>query len=97
MPRRTIAETLRKTGDEEKSPKKKSSADRKRLTIGSATVKKAKIPKITKVFKKKDAPVKKKVWNQFYIHYIFSVHPNPYLCYASSQSIACMIFNLSLV
>jgi RNA polymerase primary sigma factor len=61
MARRTIAETLNTGKDEDKNPKKKSSADRKRLTIGSATVKKARIPKITKVFRKKDELPKKTV------------------------------------
>ncbi len=54
MPRKSIAETLKaksKAAKGKGSGIKKSSADRKRLTIGSAKTKKAKIPKITKLFK----------------------------------------------
>lgn len=54
MPRKTIAQTLQnnRPSDEGEPGGKKSSADRKRLTIGSAKSSKAKIPKITKIFKK---------------------------------------------
>lgn len=51
MSRKTIAETLKfNAGDEEQKKTKKSSAERKRLTIGSSKVTKIKIPKITKIF-----------------------------------------------
>jgi len=55
--KRSIAEILQakqsKEGNKEKKRTKKSSADRKRLTIGSAKTTKAKVPKITKIFKKR--------------------------------------------
>jgi len=52
--KQSIADILSsKTKTTGTSKVKKSSADRKRLTIGSAKVSKAKIPKITKVFTKK--------------------------------------------
>jgi RNA polymerase primary sigma factor len=61
MPRKTIAQTLQNTkGAEKETRGKKSSADRKRLTIGSARTNKAKIPKITKIFKTKKDPNAKK-------------------------------------
>ncbi|MEM1311864.1 MAG: tRNA (adenosine(37)-N6)-threonylcarbamoyltransferase complex ATPase subunit type 1 TsaE [Patescibacteria group bacterium] len=56
MPKKTIAETLKsnsKPNDNIKKGTKKSSAERKRLTIGSAKVSKARVPKITKIFKNK--------------------------------------------
>jgi len=56
MPRKTIAETLQKINliDVKKKKKsKRSSANRKRLTIGSAKKSKANIPKITTIFKRK--------------------------------------------
>lgn len=60
MSRKSIAEMLKskevEPGDKKKRLKK-SSADRKRLTIGSAKTSKAKIPKITKIFKAKVAEV----------------------------------------
>ncbi|NJK71815.1 MAG: hypothetical protein HC932_06325 [Thermales bacterium] len=52
MSKKTIAETL-KNNKKEESTAKKSSANRKRLTIGSANKNRANIPKITKIFKKK--------------------------------------------
>jgi RNA polymerase primary sigma factor len=61
MPKKTIAQALQLSTSIEDSAagtenlrSKKSSADRKRLTIGSAKVTKVKIPKITKIFKKKE-------------------------------------------
>jgi RNA polymerase primary sigma factor len=56
MARKTIAESLKRgnNGDEKKN--KKSSAERKRLTIGSSKTVKIKIPKITKIFIKEDLP-----------------------------------------
>ncbi|NJS41083.1 hypothetical protein HC766_01690 [Candidatus Gracilibacteria bacterium] len=51
MSKKTIAETL-KNNKKEESTAKKSSANRKRLTIGSANKNRANIPKITKIFKK---------------------------------------------
>lgn len=58
MPRKTIAQTLQHNNPavDQEATGKKSSADRKRLTIGSARVSKAKIPKITKIFRKKRDP-----------------------------------------
>lgn len=53
MPKKTIAQTLAGTQKKEEVKTKKSSANRKRLTIGSANKTKKKIPKITKIFKKK--------------------------------------------
>ncbi len=61
MSKKTIAETLKaNTNESETSEKKgkKSSAERKRLTIGSAKTSKAKTPKITKIFKAKPAEPK---------------------------------------
>jgi RNA polymerase primary sigma factor len=55
MPKKTIAETLKNTNKEEAAGKK-SSANRKRLTIGSARKSKVNIPKITKIFRKKVTP-----------------------------------------
>ena len=46
MAQKTIAETLKNTGKNDNGVKK-SSANRKRLTIGSAKKSQAKIPKIT--------------------------------------------------
>jgi len=60
MPRKTIAETLKNNAKPEvlnEKRVKKSSAERKRLTIGSAKVTKAKVPKITKIFKGKGASI----------------------------------------
>lgn len=51
MPRRTIAESLKLGNTNTKS--KKSSADRKRLTIGTSKAVKVKLPKITKIFNQK--------------------------------------------
>ncbi len=59
MSRKSIAAILKDKqtdDDKEKKKTKKSSADRKRLTIGSAKVSKAKIPKITKIFKRNSSP-----------------------------------------
>jgi RNA polymerase primary sigma factor len=61
MPKKTIASLLsnsQRSNNDPDSFVKKSSADRKRLTIGSAKVTKAKLPKITKLFKhlKSDTP-----------------------------------------
>lgn len=56
MPRKTIAETLSFNLPENESgdaKKKRSSSDRKRLTIGSAKVSKMKSPKITKILNRK--------------------------------------------
>ena len=53
MPRKTIAESL-KAAEEQRKSSKKSSAERKRLTIGSSRAVKIKIPKITKIFAKED-------------------------------------------
>jgi RNA polymerase primary sigma factor len=54
MPRKTIAETLESKNTTAPGPKKKrSSSDRKRLTIGSAKVSKVRSPKITKIMNKK--------------------------------------------
>lgn len=55
MSKKTVAEILQAKDKTDKIKKKtkKSSADRKRLTIGSAKITKSKIPKITKIFKKK--------------------------------------------
>jgi hypothetical protein len=58
MARKTIAESLKHGGDDEKK-NKKSSAERKRLTIGSSKTVKIKIPKITKIFIKEDQPEEK--------------------------------------
>lgn len=59
MSRKTIAEVLKdkKAEVEEKKRGKKSSANRKRLTIGSAKQSKSRLPKITKVFTKKKEEV----------------------------------------
>ncbi len=57
MSKFTIAQALasNKVPENDDEPrKKKSSADRKRLTIGSAKVTKLKVPKITKIFKAKE-------------------------------------------
>jgi len=57
MSKFTIAQALasNKVPENDDEPrKKKSSADRKRLTIGSAKVTKLKVPKITKIFKTKE-------------------------------------------
>jgi len=54
MSRKTIAETLKSQDadlEQNENTKKRSSANRKRLTIGSAKQNKAKVPKITRVFK----------------------------------------------
>jgi RNA polymerase primary sigma factor len=55
--RKSIADILQaketQGGQKKEKKTKKSSADRKRLTIGSAKINKAKIPKITKIFKAK--------------------------------------------
>jgi RNA polymerase primary sigma factor len=64
--RKSIAEILQAKAaanpEKQKKRTKKSSADRKRLTIGSAKVTRAKIPKITKIFKNKpENPENKKV------------------------------------
>lgn len=57
MPRHTIAETLKATQDKSTAlPKKRSSSDRKRLTIGSAKPNKVKTPKITKILNRKPEP-----------------------------------------
>lgn len=55
MPRKTIAETLMQNSNEKEGSvkKKRSSSDRKRLTIGSAKSSRVKTPKITKVLNKK--------------------------------------------
>jgi RNA polymerase primary sigma factor len=53
MPKKTIAQTLANSNDTDTDKAKKSSANRKRLTIGSASRKRKKIPKITKIFKRK--------------------------------------------
>lgn len=54
MPRKTIAETLQnKSSSNSASSQKRSSSDRKRLTIGSAKVSKVKAPKITKIMNSK--------------------------------------------
>ncbi len=58
MAKKTIAETLKNSNKNEPGVKK-SSANRKRLTIGSAKKNRAKIPKITKIFKKKPTEVNK--------------------------------------
>jgi RNA polymerase primary sigma factor len=55
MARKTIAESLKGSEGEEKRGKK-SSAERKRLTIGSSKTVKIKIPKITKIFVKEEQP-----------------------------------------
>jgi RNA polymerase primary sigma factor len=65
MARKSIADILKAkdntSGEKSKKRTKKSSADRKRLTIGSAKTSRAKIPKITKIFKPKTAkPAPKK-------------------------------------
>jgi hypothetical protein len=65
MARKSIADILKAKdsgGEKSKKRTKKSSADRKRLTIGSAKTSRAKIPKITKIFKSKTAkkPIPKK-------------------------------------
>jgi RNA polymerase primary sigma factor len=53
MAKITIAQTLINSNNpDDENQFKKSSADRKRLTIGSAKTQKAKLPKITKIFKK---------------------------------------------
>jgi RNA polymerase primary sigma factor len=58
MPRKTIAETLKNnTGNDDTHLQKRSSSDRKRLTIGSAKTNKVKAPKITKIMNSK-APKK---------------------------------------
>jgi RNA polymerase primary sigma factor len=54
MPRKTIAQSLLNNNDSDEKKTKKSSAERKRLTIGSSRAVKVKIPKITKIFSKKD-------------------------------------------
>lgn len=62
MAKKTIAETLKAKAKPEQPVEKrtkKSSAERKRLTIGSAKVSKAKVPKITKIFKSKPTDQKK--------------------------------------
>jgi RNA polymerase primary sigma factor len=70
MPRKTIAETLsakdKAQGLDGTKKGKKSSADRKRLTIGSAKISKARIPKITKIFKQKVSPEKQEEIMQAY-------------------------------
>jgi RNA polymerase primary sigma factor len=55
MSRKTIAETLldKNKDDNTSAPQKRSSSDRKRLTIGSAKVAKLKAPKITKIMNKR--------------------------------------------
>ena len=58
MSKQTIAQTLASSKDGEQDKVKKSSANRKRLTIGSASRNRKKIPKITKIFKKKPAEKK---------------------------------------
>jgi RNA polymerase primary sigma factor len=58
MIRKTIAQTLKGNSDGDDKKTKKSSAERKRLTIGSSKAVKVKIPKITKIFTKKDAEIK---------------------------------------
>ena len=58
MSKQTIAQTLASSKDNDGEKVKKSSANRKRLTIGSASRKRKKIPKITKIFKKKPAEKK---------------------------------------
>jgi len=62
MSRKTIAETLKKNDneDQQEAAKKRSSANRKRLTIGSAKQSKAKVPKITRIFKNTEKEDKKK-------------------------------------
>jgi RNA polymerase primary sigma factor len=60
VPRKSIADILQSKTSTKEEGKKKSSADRKRLTIGSATKTKAKVPKITKVFKSKEEKEKEK-------------------------------------
>lgn len=58
MPKKTIAQTLTNSpSSNSDNQAKKSSADRKRLTIGSARITKAKIPKITKIFKRVKAEI----------------------------------------
>ncbi len=54
MAKITIAQTLinNRSENDGEDKIKKSSADRKRLTIGSAKITKARLPKITKIFKK---------------------------------------------
>lgn len=61
MPKKTIAETLGYKGDSSQKGPKKSSADRKRLTIGSAKTTKARTPKITKLFRNEKAPAPKPI------------------------------------
>lgn len=57
MPRHTIAETLKNSqSDSQELPKKRSSSDRKRLTIGSAKPTKIRTPKITKILNRKSDP-----------------------------------------
>jgi RNA polymerase primary sigma factor len=52
MSKQTIAQTLHNSNvSEEESKIKRSSANRKRLTIGSSKINKVKAPKITKIFK----------------------------------------------
>lgn len=54
MSRKTIAETLKSneaSPESQGAAKKRSSANRKRLTIGSAKQSKARVPKITRIFK----------------------------------------------
>jgi RNA polymerase primary sigma factor len=54
MPKKTISDILHNASDQSTEKKgKKSSAERKRLTIGSAKVAKTKAPKITKIFTQK--------------------------------------------
>jgi RNA polymerase primary sigma factor len=59
MSKKTISETLKfsETEEQDKTKKraKRSSAHRKRLTIGSAKNVKAKVPRITRIFKRKEA------------------------------------------
>ena len=54
MPRKTIAQSLLNNAETEERKGKKSSAERKRLTIGSSRAVKVKLPKITKIFSRKD-------------------------------------------
>lgn len=65
MPRKSIAEVLKKRSKKGKAGAKKSSANRKRLTIGSTTSSKKtkKPPKITNLFKtlpKRESPTRRK-------------------------------------
>jgi RNA polymerase primary sigma factor len=63
MSRKTIAQSLLNNSDSDEKKTKKSSAERKRLTIGSSRAVKVKIPKITKIFSKKEEDEETKLKN----------------------------------